>query len=85
MINDKKYNRLPGVAGIVAVAMMALSILTVQSCAEKSNAKDCIVLETETFKLTLGSDAVARSIIIKGNNEEMLLKGAGVHLFSVKQ
>ena len=85
MITDKKYNRLPGVAGIVAVAVMALSILTVQSCTEKSNAKDCIVLETETFRLTLGSDAVARSLVIKETNEEMLVKGAGVPLFSVTQ
>ena len=69
----------------LAAALVALSILTVQSCTDKSNIKDCIVLETETFKLTLGSDAVARSLVIKGSNEEMLVKGAGVPLFSVTQ
>ena len=69
----------------LAAALVALSILTVQSCTDKSNIKDCIILETETFKLTLGSDAVARSLVIKGSNEEMLVKGAGVPLFSVTQ
>ena len=70
---------------ILAAVVVALSILTVQSCTDKSNIKDCIILETETFKLTLGSDAVARSLVIKGTNEEMLVKGAGVPLFSVTQ
>ena len=70
---------------ILAAVVVALSILTVQSCTDKSNIKDCIILETETFKLTLGSDAVARSLVIKGTNEEMLVKGAEVPLFSVTQ
>ena len=71
--------------GILAAMVMALSVLAAQSCADKTNDKDSIVLETETFTLTIGRDAVARSLIIKGTNEEMLVKGAGVPLFSVTQ
>ena len=70
--------------GILAVVMM-LSILTIPGCADKSNARDSIILETETFKLTLGRDAVVQSLIIKETREEMLVKGAGVPLFSVTQ
>ena len=84
MKTGERKNSHAGIAGILTV-VMALSILTVQSCADKSNAKDCIILETETFKLTLGSDAVARSLVIKGTREEMLVKGEGVPLFSVTQ
>ncbi|MBR5660289.1 MAG: hypothetical protein IKW99_01925 [Bacteroidales bacterium] len=65
--------------------VLALSILLAQSCADKADVKDSIVLETETFKLTIGNDAVARSLVIKETNEEMLVKDAGVPLFSVTQ
>ena len=44
-----------------------------------------IVFETETFRLTVGKDAVARSLVIKETNKEALLKGAEVPLFSVTQ
>ena len=80
---ERKY-RNAGLSGILTV-LMALSVLTAQSCADKSNAKESIVLETETFTLTLGSDAVARSLVIKETHEEMLVKDAGVPLFSVTQ
>ena len=64
---------------------MALSLPVFQGCADKRDSKDSIVLETETFKLTIGNDAVPRSLVIKGTNEEMLVKGTDVPLFSVTQ
>ena len=64
---------------------MALSLPMVHGCSSGQNSKDSIVLETETFKLTVGKDAVARSLVIKKTNEEMLVKGAEVPLFSVTQ
>ena len=70
--------------GILA-ALLALAMPMVQGCTERKDCKDCIVLETETFKLTVGNDAVARSLVIKETNEEMLVKGANVPLFSVTQ
>ena len=85
MITGAFKGRHSGVTEILAAMVMTLSILTVQGCSDKSNAKDSIVLETETFTLTVGRDAVARSLVIKKTGEEMLLKGAGVPLFSVTQ
>ena len=85
MITGDSKGRHPGVTGVLAAMVMTLSILSVQGCADKSNARDSIVLETETFTLTVGSDAVAHSLVIKATGEEMLLKGAGVPLFSVTQ
>jgi hypothetical protein len=70
---------------ILAAVIMTLSILAAPSCADKPDVNDSIVFETETFKLTVGRDAVARSLLIKATNEEMLVKGAGVPLFSVTQ
>ena len=70
---------------ILTAALVALSLPMVQSCSGGKDSKDCIVLETETFKLKIGKDAVARSLVIKKTNEEMLVKGSGVPLFSVTQ
>ena len=62
---------------------MALPLF--QGCYGGHDPEDSIVLETETFTLTLGKDAIARSLVIKKTNEEMLVKGAGIPLFSVTQ
>ena len=56
---------------ILAAVIMTLSILVVPSCADKSEVNESIVFETETFKQTVGRDAVARSLLIKATNEEM--------------
>ena len=76
---------LQSVTGIIAAALLALSLPMVQGCSSGQNSRDCIVLETETFKLTVGNDAIARSLVIKKTNKEMLLKGTEVPLFSVTQ
>ena len=68
---------------ILTVALIPLPSML--GCSGNQNNEDCIVLETETFKLTLGKDAVAWSLVVKGTNEEMLIKGANVPLFSATQ
>ena len=73
------------ITSILTAAFVALSLPMIQSCSGGQNSKDNIVLETESFKLTIGKDAVARSLVIKKTNEEMLVKGSGVPLFSVTQ
>ena len=70
------------------IRILTVALITLPSmlgCSGNQNNEDCIVLETETFKLTLGKDAVARSLVVKGTNEEMLIKGANVPLFSATQ
>ena len=71
--------------GILAAGLMALSLPVFQGCTDRSDSEDSIVLETETFKLTVGRDAVPRSLVIKGTNEEMLVKGTDIPMFSVTQ
>ncbi len=56
-----------------------------RSCSDKRDLNDSIVLETESFKLTVGKDAIVRSLIIKKTNKEMVLGRAGVPLFSATQ
>ena len=70
---------------ILAAAFLALSLTMVQGCTGRQDQDDGVVLETETFRLTVGKDAIVRSLVIKKTNEEMLLKDAGVPLFSVTQ
>lgn len=75
--------RIRSLIGILVATVMALPL--VHGCSGGLSEEDGIVLETETFKLTLGKDAVARSLVVKGTNEEMLIKGANVPLFSATQ
>ena len=72
-------------SGALTAALIVLPLMTIQSCAGGQDHKTDIVLETETFKLTVGEDAIAKSLVIKKTNEEMLIKGTDVPLFSVTQ
>ena len=64
---------------------MALSIPMTQGCESRQTQDSGIVLETETFKLVIGKDAIPQSLVVKRTNEEMLLKGTKLPLFSVTQ
>lgn len=46
---------------------------------------DNVVIENEQFKLIIGSDAIARSLILKSDNEECLKQGENIAIFSVTQ
>jgi hypothetical protein len=72
-------------SGALTAALIVLPLITIQSCAGGQDHKTGIILEAETFKLTVGEDAIAKSLVIKKTNEEMLLKGTDVPLFSVTQ
>ena len=71
--------------GIFTAFLMALSIPMTQGCASRQTQDSGIVLETETFKLVIGKDAIPQSLVVKRTNEEMLLKGTKLPLFSVTQ
>ncbi len=63
-----------------------LSLLLSCTLREKeSNSKHDIIIENEQFRLIVGSDAVAKSLKLKSNNEECLMPGANMALFSVTQ
>ena len=44
-----------------------------------------IIIENARFRLTLGSDCIAKSLVHKETCEECLLSGAQMPLFSVTQ
>ncbi|MCQ2163559.1 MAG: hypothetical protein MJZ04_00110 [Bacteroidales bacterium] len=60
-----------------------LAVLTACACSRTENTD--IVLESSTFRLTIGQDATARSLVLKENGQEMLSKGDAIPLFSVTQ
>jgi len=61
------------------------AVLTAMSADCTRIPNDDIVLENSRFRLTIGSNATAKSLVIKENGEEMLEKGARVPMFSVTQ
>lgn len=71
--------------------LMSINIivnLAVVACSDKSVQKvneNDIVLENEQFKLTIGSNAIAKSLILKSNGEECLMPGENMAIFSVTQ
>ena len=46
---------------------------------------DVIVLENEAFRLEVGTNAVARSLVVKATGEEMVDAREGLAMFSVTQ
>ena len=61
----------------------ALCIAAVCSCS-KTNDTD-IILETSTFRLVMGQDATAKSLVLKGSRQEMLSSRDKVPMFTVTQ
>ncbi len=58
------------------------------SCSGKnahSVSNDDIILENEQYKLVIGSDAIARSLVLKSTGEECLMQGEDMAIFSVTQ
>ena len=44
-----------------------------------------VVIENEQFKLVIGSNAIAKSLVLKSNGEECLMPGKNMAVFSVTQ
>lgn len=63
--------------------LSALLILAACAC-RQANDSD-IVLETSTFRLVIGQDATAKSLVLKGNGQEMLSGGGSTPMFTVTQ
>ncbi len=41
----------------------------------KDNEREDLIIENDQFKLVVGHDAIAKSLIIKSTNEECLMQG----------
>lgn len=72
---------------IVLLSACALTGIVCPACADKSACKETggIVLENDQFRLVIGSNAVAESLILKATGEECLMQGENMPIFSVTQ
>ncbi|MCK3685861.1 hypothetical protein [Maribellus sp. YY47] len=52
---------------------------------DDANSGEDIVIENELFKLTAGSDGTSKSLVLKATNEECLIEGENIPMFSVTQ
>lgn len=72
---------------ITILLFLLTNILAMSSMSNSemnSTSKD-IIIENEQFKLVIGSDAITKSLILKITNEECLMQGENIAIFSVTQ
>lgn len=70
------------------ILLSVLICVVFTACAHNSNQdskNSDIVIENEQFKLVVGSNAIAKSLILKPGNEECLMSGENIAIFSVTQ
>lgn len=74
---------------IIFLSLLVSSLFI--SCTDNSSARNTktgeneIVIENEQLRLVVGSDAITKSLILKSTNEECLMKGENIAIFSVTQ
>ncbi|WP_298649066.1 hypothetical protein [uncultured Proteiniphilum sp.] len=72
---------------IIILLFILIHILLI-SCMQKNGKsieRNDVVIENEQFKLVIGSDAITKSLILKSTNEECLMHGEKIAIFSVTQ
>ena len=47
--------------------------------------ENCIVIENELCRLTVGGDCIVKSLVVRETGEECLRQGEEISLFSVTQ
>lgn len=69
---------------IYRLFLVKLAVTMVLFCQAQAKSND-VVLENASFRLVIASNAVAKSLVLKSNNEECLYTGEDIPLFSVTQ
>ncbi len=69
------------------ILLCVLTNIVFSTCSSNSvqNSKNDIIIENEQFKLVIGSNAIAKSLILKSTKEECLMPGENIAIFSVTQ
>lgn len=70
------------------IALLIVLNIILMSCVqerEKRDNENDVIIENEQFKLVVGSNAIAKSLILKSNQEECLMRGENIPIFSVTQ
>ena len=72
---------------IVTLLFFVIGTVFMASATNNKNKseKSDIIIENEQFKLVIGRNAIAKSLVLKSNNEECLMKGENIAIFSVTQ
>ncbi len=72
----------------IAILLSVLMAAIFTACSD-NNVRDIkcgdVVIENEQFRLVIGSNAVAKSLILKSTGEECLMQGENIAIFSVTQ
>ena len=72
---------------VVTLLFFVICTVFLASAANNNNIneKSDIIIENNQFKLVVGRNAIAKSLVLKSNNEECLMKGEHIAIFSVTQ
>ena len=67
--------------------LWVMLVVGMTSCNQQAHqpSPDDIVLDNSRFRLVIGADATAKSLVVKGSDEEMLQEGERLPLFTVTQ
>ena len=67
--------------------LLSFLVISFSSCSVDNAKMDehDIVIENDQYKLIIGNNAIAKSLVLKSNNEECLMQGENVSIFSVTQ
>jgi hypothetical protein len=80
ILNQKKLIMKP-----FALFLTALCIAIISCTNNKTTVTNDIIIENDLLKLTLGGDGTAKSLIYKPSNEECLVLGENIPVFTVTQ
>lgn len=72
---------------ITTLLFLLISIILMSSTPinERKDGKGDIIIENEQFKLVIGNDAITKSLVLKSTNEECLMQGVNIAIFSITQ
>ncbi|MDR2916865.1 MAG: hypothetical protein LBV74_18885 [Tannerella sp.] len=73
---------------VILLSINILMSVVFTACSDKNiqNVRnDDVILENEQFKLIIGNNAIAKSLILKSTGEECLMQGENMAIFSVTQ
>jgi hypothetical protein len=71
--------------GVISMCAAVLVAGTPFVCKAEKAASADVVIENAEYKLVLGADAVAKSLVHKASGEECLMPGVKVPAFSITQ
>ncbi|HHV03783.1 MAG TPA: hypothetical protein GXX64_07775, partial [Bacteroidales bacterium] len=69
----------------ILLLLISIVLMSATQICGKDNEREDLIIENDQFKLVVGHDAIVKSLIIKSTNEECLMQGENIAIFSVTQ